>query len=34
VDSSVTLRVAKRMGWLLDDEGRCTGEVVVNPLEA
>jgi DNA-binding Lrp family transcriptional regulator len=34
VDSSVTLRVAKRMGWLLDDEGRCTGEVVVNRLES
>ncbi|SNR91905.1 Lrp/AsnC family transcriptional regulator [Blastococcus mobilis] len=33
MDSSVTLRVAKRMGWLLDDEGRCTGEVVVNRLE-
>jgi DNA-binding Lrp family transcriptional regulator len=34
VDSSVTLRVAKRMGWLLDDEGRCTGEVVVNRFGA
>lgn len=32
VDSSVTLRAAKRMGWLLDDEGRSTGEVVVNRL--
>lgn len=32
VDSSVTLRTAKRMGWLLDDEGRCTGDVVVNRL--
>jgi DNA-binding Lrp family transcriptional regulator len=29
VDSSVTLRVAKRMGWLLGEGGRCTGEVVV-----
>ncbi len=34
MDSSVTLRVAKRMGWLLDDEGRRTGEVVVNRLGA
>jgi DNA-binding Lrp family transcriptional regulator len=32
IDSSVTLRAAKRMGWLLDEEGRCTGEVVVNRL--
>lgn len=32
VDSSVTLRAAKRMGWLLDDEGRCTGDVVVNRM--
>jgi hypothetical protein len=30
--SSVTLRAAERMGWLLDEEGRCTGEVVVNRL--
>ncbi|HCA87765.1 MAG TPA: Lrp/AsnC family transcriptional regulator, partial [Streptomyces sp.] len=29
VESAVTLRMAKRMGWLLDKEGRCTGEVVV-----
>lgn len=28
VDTAVTLRTAKRMGWLLDAEGRCTGEVV------
>lgn len=28
VDSSVTLRMAKRMGWLLDEQGRCTGEVI------
>lgn len=28
VDTAVTLRTAKRMGWLLDGEGRCTGEVV------
>ncbi|MBQ6642746.1 MAG: Lrp/AsnC family transcriptional regulator [Saccharopolyspora sp.] len=25
----LVLRVAKRMGWLLDESGRCTGEVVV-----
>ena len=30
--SSVTPRATKRMGWLLDEEGRCTGEVVVNRL--
>ncbi len=28
-DSSITLRVLKRMGWLLLPDGRCTGEVVV-----
>jgi DNA-binding Lrp family transcriptional regulator len=28
VDTAVTLRTAKRMGWLLDTDGRCTGEVV------
>lgn len=28
VQSSVTLRTAKRMGWLLDADGRGTGEVV------
>lgn len=27
-DSSVTLRTHKRMGWLLDKEGRSTGELV------
>ena len=27
-DSAVTLRTPKRMGWLLDDHGRATGEVV------
>lgn len=27
-ESTVTLRTHKRMGWLLDEEGRCTGEVV------
>ncbi len=25
----LVLRVAKRMGWLLDESGRCTGEIVV-----
>jgi hypothetical protein len=29
VDSSVTLGVAERMGWLLGEGGRCTGEVIV-----
>lgn len=29
VDSAVSLRSAKRMGWLLDANGRTTGEVVV-----
>ncbi|URM89202.1 Lrp/AsnC family transcriptional regulator [Streptomyces sp. MRC013] len=29
VDSAVSLRSAKRMGWLLDASGRSTGEVVV-----
>ncbi|PWI06218.1 Lrp/AsnC family transcriptional regulator [Streptomyces sp. NWU339] len=28
VESAVTLRMAKRMGWLLDADGRSTGEVV------
>lgn len=28
VDSSVTLRCYKRMGWLLDTNGRATGEVI------
>jgi DNA-binding Lrp family transcriptional regulator len=28
VDTAITLRTAKRMGWLLDAEGRCTGAVV------
>jgi hypothetical protein len=29
VDSSVTLGVAERVGWLLGEGGRCTGEVIV-----
>jgi hypothetical protein len=29
VDSSITLRNPKRMGWLLDEDGAATGEVVV-----
>ena len=29
VDSAVTLRTVKRMGWLLDDDGAITGELVV-----
>ncbi|MEU6577188.1 Lrp/AsnC family transcriptional regulator [Streptomyces sp. NPDC046805] len=28
VESAVTLRTAKRLGWLLDTDGRSTGEVV------
>ncbi|GAB3293320.1 AsnC family transcriptional regulator [Epidermidibacterium keratini] len=28
IDSSVTLRCIKRMGWLLDPNGRATGEVI------
>lgn len=28
VESAVTLRTPKRMGWMLDDDGRATGEVV------
>ncbi|MFL6052833.1 MAG: hypothetical protein ACJ72W_07955 [Actinoallomurus sp.] len=29
MDSAVVLRTAKRMGWLLDEHGAATGEVVV-----
>lgn len=29
VDSAVTLRTVKRMGWLLDEHGAATGELVV-----
>lgn len=28
LDSAVTLRTPKRMGWMLDDHGRATGEVI------
>lgn len=28
LESAVTLRTTKRMGWMLDESGRCTGEVV------
>ncbi|HVH23082.1 MAG TPA: Lrp/AsnC ligand binding domain-containing protein [Pseudonocardia sp.] len=28
VESAVTLRTPKRMGWMLDDRGRATGEVI------
>lgn len=34
VDTSVNLRTAKRMGWLLDADGRSTGEVVPALLPA
>lgn len=30
LDSAVTLRTAKRMGWMLDEYGAATGEVVVS----
>lgn len=29
LESILHLRPVKRMGWLLTDDGRCTGEVVV-----
>jgi hypothetical protein len=28
-ENAVNLRTAKRMGWMLDERGRATGEVVV-----
>jgi DNA-binding Lrp family transcriptional regulator len=30
IESQITLRTVKRMGWVLDAEGRSTGEVVVS----